>query len=209
MVSEPRHGILFGRAGVFLSQRIRHGADSAMALDGEGLSRMPGFALEKRISEVFVALREPVYRYLQSVLRSDADAEDITQEAFIRLLKEVRRGRSVDNVRAWVFRVAHNLAVDQVRKPQSRADCVCLDDPISQDLCQRDPGPEESVVDSEKRNQVRRALHFLTPEERQCVELRAVGLRYREIAEILDTQIPNIQALLVRAITKIGRNVRV
>jgi RNA polymerase sigma-70 factor (ECF subfamily) len=196
--------------GVFVKGLTRNGGvDSAMALDGEVLSRMPRLAVEKKVTEAFVALREPVYRYVQTILRSDADAEEITQEAFIRLLRELRRGRPVENVRSWVFRVAHNLAIDEVRRPHFQADCLALDDPALQKLCEPAAGPEENALDQERTNEVRRALALLKPEERQCLDLRAVGLRYREIAEVLETHIPNVQALLVRAIATIAKNIHV
>lgn len=195
---------------MFVKGLTRNGdVDSAMALDGEVMSGMPRLAVEKKVTEAFVALREPVYRYVQTILRSDADAEEITQEAFIRLLRELRRGRPVENVRSWVFRVAHNLAIDEVRRPHFQADCLALDDPAINELCEPAAGPEENALDQEKRNEVRRALTLLKPEERQCLDLRAVGLRYREIAEVLETHIPNVQALLVRAIAAIARNIHV
>ncbi len=184
------------------------GPDAAITLDGRVLSRTPSIALENRVSEIFVALRDPVYRYLLAILNSASLAEELTQEAFIRLLKELRSGRPVGNVRSWVFRVAHNLAIDQIRERQAPDACV----PLDQSDCLavlEDPAAdlEAWALDRETMARVQAALAKLPPLERQCLELRAEGLKYREIAEVLATHIPNVQVLLARAIRRIAKEI--
>jgi hypothetical protein len=73
-------------------------------------------ALRQKVTQVFELLRDPVYRYLFRVLDNRDEAEDLTQEVFLRLYAHLQKGNPVANVRAWVFRVAHNLAIDQQRK---------------------------------------------------------------------------------------------
>ena len=62
-----------------------------------------------------ITLRDPVFRQALRVLRSPAEAEDVTQEVFLRLYGEMRADRKVENPKAWLFRAAHNLAIDRVR----------------------------------------------------------------------------------------------
>jgi RNA polymerase sigma-70 factor (ECF subfamily) len=162
--------------------------------------------LEKTVGEAFIALREPIYRYVLSSVRDPGDAEDIAQEAFVRLFRELRKGQRIVNVKAWMFRVAHNLVIDFSRRapaPES------LDAPNVQWLAEgvSDPGPsaEQTSVDQASRRQV---LACLTDQERRCMELRAEGLRYREIGEVLGVKIPTVQTTLERAIRKISERSR-
>ena len=171
-------------------------------LDGDALrGREPASALETAVREVFVVWREPVYHYLILMAGNPADAEDLTQETFIRLFQEVSKGRRIDNLRAWLFRVAHNLAVDLSRKPcRDRTEAGALERMGEQRF---DPAPdaERQMLERERRECV---LASLSPQERRCMELRAEGLRYREIAEVLGIRIPTVQTLLGRAVRKLA-----
>src|SRR2546425_13208520 len=74
--------------------------------------------LEEKVSQLFELLRDPVYLYLMAVLGNSAEAEDITQESFLRLYRALHRGQAITNARFWLFRVAHNLAFDQRERNQ-------------------------------------------------------------------------------------------
>src|SRR5262249_4418685 len=139
--------------------------------------------LKKRVTSAFEVLRDPVYRYLFRVLDNAEEAEDLTQEVFLRLYSYLRKGHPLGNVRAWVFHVAHNLAVDQQRKRVSLQSFDPADFDQIQDLA---PGVDQKVLEDEQRRRLRRALDQLSLGERHCLELRAEGLSYREIAEILE-----------------------
>jgi len=72
----------------------------------------PGLAaiLDQQVTEIFKQFRDSVYRHLVAVLKNPWTAEEITQEAFLRLCGCLRDGQVSASVRARVFRVAHNLA---------------------------------------------------------------------------------------------------
>jgi RNA polymerase sigma-70 factor (ECF subfamily) len=156
-------------------------------------------AREECVREAYFALRDPVYRYLQSNLRNQTDAEDLTQETFIRLFRELQRGEVIRDLRGWIFRVAHNQMVDWMRQRGRNP----LDRTGGQ-LCQRlDPAPdaEQAII---RRERLERVLASLTPQERRCMELRIEGLNFREIAGVLHIRIPTVQTLLKRATTKLA-----
>src|SRR5208337_5004607 len=73
--------------------------------------------LEQKVVRVYEALRTPVYQYLAVAFRDPVEAEDITQETFLRLYVYWSSGRTIadDRLRSWIFRVAHNLAIDRGR----------------------------------------------------------------------------------------------
>jgi RNA polymerase sigma-70 factor (ECF subfamily) len=157
--------------------------------------------LEQAVTESFVAFRNPIYRYIIATVGNSGDAEDLTQEVFIRFARELQKGAEIRNLRAWLFHVAHNLTIDFGRRSPAPDS---LDEPARQALRDRmtDPNPsaEQHVVDQDWRNHV---LSRLTANERRCLEMRAEGLRYREIAEALEIRIPTVQSTLKRAIRKL------
>ena len=59
--------------------------------------------LEQHISQLFETLRQPVYQYLLAVFGNPAEAEDLTQDAFLQLYKTVKGGQTIRNVRFWIF----------------------------------------------------------------------------------------------------------
>jgi len=157
--------------------------------------------LERTVGEVFVVLRDPIYRYVFSTVRNAGDAEDLTQEAFIRLLRDLRKGHAIENVKAWLFRVAHNLVIDFSRRsPVPESLDAAANQRMTEEMPDPSPSAEERALDWASRC---RLLRTLAPQERRCMELRAEGLRYREIAEILGIKIPTVQTTLDRAIKKI------
>jgi RNA polymerase sigma-70 factor, ECF subfamily len=160
--------------------------------------------LERQITQIFVELREPVYRYVVRIVGSPDEAEDLVQEAFYRLFDDLRQGAHVHDVRFWVFRVAHNLAIDHCRRrrfsgpaPRNGDGCACE---------QEDPGlnAEEGLIERERASRLEAALTRLSPQEHHCLQLRSQGLRYREIGDLLGIRIPTVQTLLGRAIRKLA-----
>ena len=89
--------------------------DSGILRDMQGASR-----LEQKVSELFELLRDPIYRYVCRLIRKRAEAEDLTQETFLRLYDSLQKGHAMGNVRPWLYRVAHNLAIDWLRRRRAR-----------------------------------------------------------------------------------------
>jgi RNA polymerase sigma-70 factor, ECF subfamily len=160
---------------------------------------------EERVTNLFEALRGPIFHYLIAVFGHSAasDAEDITQESFLRLYGVIQQGQQIDNPRGWLFKVAHNLAVNRLKAQQFIAP---LDDLGWEEICRRlpDPGvtPEQRTQRIEDFEAIHQAMKRLSIQERQCLNLRAEGLRYREIAEILGIATPTVGEFLRRAIKK-------
>jgi RNA polymerase sigma-70 factor, ECF subfamily len=160
--------------------------------------------LKQKVASVFELLRDPVYRYLFRVLDNPEEAEDLTQEVFLRFYGCLRKGQPVGNIRAWIFHVAHNLAVDQQRKK------VPLQpfDPTDWDQIQDSaPSADQRVLEEEQHERLQQALGRLSSQEKHCLELRAEGLSYREIAEIFEMRLPTLVKYLGRIIKKLVREI--
>lgn len=160
--------------------------------------------LEQQVTQLFETLRLPVYQYLMAVFGDPAEAEDLTQDAFLQLHKALRQGQTIRNVRFWVFRVAHNLALNRRKHDQFLA-------PLDADswreiearLQDKTPNPEQNVLQREKYERIYEGLKRLSIQERQSLNLRAEGFKYKEIAEIMSIAIPTANEFLRRAIRKL------
>jgi len=155
---------------------------------------------------LFRELRQPLLRYLICLGLTADEAQDTVQESFLRLHKHLVSGGSQENIRGWLFRVAHN----QARNRQDRYDrrfAAPLDDRC--DWMVDEATPERAVLEKEKFNQLRRAIRLLTECERECLLLRAGGLRYREIAEVLNISISTVGDTVDRAIRKLAERCNV
>ncbi len=181
------------------------GIESELCLGSDLLDKIQkSVKIEQKVAQLFESLREPVYHYLMAVFGNAAEAEDITQETFLQLYRSLDGGVVIENARPWIFRVAHNLAIN-VRKHNQFFNP--LDDRTWDDIALSLPdnalNPEQSLLQQEKYTRLHAAIGRLTLPERQCLHLRAEGFRYREIAEILGVATPTVGEYLRRGIKKL------
>jgi RNA polymerase sigma-70 factor (ECF subfamily) len=163
--------------------------------------------LRERVAALFDELRFPLYRYLLCLNIRPEEAEEVIQETFLRLCRHLHaRGRD-ENLRGWVFRVAHNVAVNRLKSNHfalgaSEEEWTAL----AETTVHPGLGPEELVLRKEKMMRLQASIGALSPLQQQCVHLRAEGFRYREIADILDVAIPTVGESLRRAMEKLTRD---
>lgn len=181
------------------------GGELCVDIDGKLLREMWGNQkIWRKVAEIFELLRDPVYRYLVGMLGDPAEAEDLVQDAFLRLYVHLCDGQHVGNVRAWTYRVAHNLALDHLR----RNDHVELLDAVVWDrICEKEkhrvPDAELCLLEKERRELFQKAVERLSPQERSCLSLKAEGLTYREIGEVLGLRISTVATFVERGIKKL------
>jgi RNA polymerase sigma-70 factor (ECF subfamily) len=173
------------------------------------LSTQQPMDLEQKVVRVYETLRTPVYQYLAAAFRDPVEAEDMTQETFLRLYVYWSSGRTIadDRLRSWIFRVAHNLAIDRGRGAKFIRELT----PEAYQLAvlqvpDHGKDPEETLLDRERFDAVRNGLALLSEQERRCLHLRAEGFCYREIAEILNITSSSIAEFLRRAMRKMARS---
>jgi len=194
-----------------LLQRLRRktttGAAVEICAEAEFLRlKQETLTLEQKVTRYFEQWRDPVHRYLVAVFGHSAEAEEIAQEAFLQLYRSLRGGQTISNPRAWVFRAAHNLGVNRIKSQQF---IELLDEEsweeLRRSLKDAGPNPEQKLLQQEKFSHLRAAIACLTPPERQCLHLRTKGLRYREIAEVLDLSTTTVAETLYRVIDKLAK----
>jgi RNA polymerase sigma-70 factor (ECF subfamily) len=162
---------------------------------------------ESDCSGLFDELRSPLRRYVLFLGLSPEDADDVVQETFFRLHKHFQAQGERSNLHAWIFEVARNLVRDH-RKSVWRRVLRSLAPSASEFVENRERNPEEDLLSREKLTRVRGAINRLSPQQRECLQLRVAGLRYREIADIMGIGISAVGELVQRATKRLGEDVR-
>jgi RNA polymerase sigma-70 factor (ECF subfamily) len=183
------------------------GAAAELCVETEALEfKLNTLTLEDKVTRYFQQWRDPVNRYVVATFGDVTEAEEITQEAFLQLYRQLHGGQSITNVRAWVFRTAHNLAVNRIRSQQfvELLDEDCWEE-LRRSIVDAAPSPEQRLLQLEKFSRLGRSIGHLTTPERQCLHLRTKGLRYREIAEILGLGTSTVAETLYRVIDKLTK----
>jgi RNA polymerase sigma-70 factor, ECF subfamily len=158
------------------------------------------------VVELFEELRDRLLRYLLVVGLSAHDGEEIIQESFLLLFQHLQRGKSRQNLRGWVFRVARNLALKQRSANQQHLRTqVEFDQTSFFQSVDRNPNPEEQLEHSLRQARLLAVVHALPEQDQSCLVMRAEGLRYREIAEALGISLGSVAASLARSLAKLSR----
>lgn len=162
-------------------------------------------ALEGEVIALFDDFRDRLLRYVLSLGLSVHDGEDVIQEVFLSLFRHLKRGRSRTNLRGWVFRVAHNLALKQRNRRQRRwASTTIRDDAAAS---RKDPGanPEEQFANTQRRKKLVAVIQALPEQDQWCLRLRAEGLRYREIAGVVGISLGAVSNSLAKSFERLAR----
>jgi RNA polymerase sigma-70 factor (ECF subfamily) len=160
--------------------------------------------LEEDVIALFDEFRNPLLRYLSSLGIAFPDCEDVLQETFLALFQHLHRGKSRDNLRGWLFRVAHNLALKRCYRRRRNLE-VPTEAMAETSAIDPAPNPEDQASNSQRQRQLLAVVQSLPEQDRQCLVLRAEGLRYREIAGVLDMSLGAVSLSLVRSLARVAR----
>jgi RNA polymerase sigma-70 factor (ECF subfamily) len=160
------------------------------------------WTLEDQVGQLFQEAREDVYRYLLTLGLYPAQAQEATQEVFLRLYTAMKKGEDIAAPRAWIFRVAHNLGL-KIRSGQKKH--PSFDPQLEMRLADPARNPEMDLIERERMLRVHRAIQELSEQQRRCLSLRMEGLRYAEIAEALGIGTPTVGEFLRRAIARLRK----
>ena len=157
--------------------------------DSEGKGRDAArMTFERRLGE----LRPALHRYAARMTGSALDGDDVVQDALANALAAFDRAPPVENIDAWLFRIAHNAAIDFMRARARRATAVPLD--MADDVTAADEAASRVATRA-----ALRTFMQLPPQPRSAVILKDVlGHSNAEIGTILDTTLPAVKAALHR-----------
>ena len=186
----------------------------ASAVQAAGLARLPlgGSLLRLRSDEQLLALfrgghdeafrvlhdryRQRLFAYVRQMLSASTrqDAEDVLQDVFVRAYGALRNDNREMNVRAWLYRVAHNRCIDHLRRPV----------PPPAEIFEVSRKPlHDPVEEAQRRDDLRQLVHDvgnLPEQQRSALLMREIdGMTYADLADALDVTVPAVKSLLVRA----------
>ncbi len=149
----------------------------------------------------------PVYAFLERMLGSREDAQDLGQETFFRVWSEARGYRPAGKFKSWLFRIAGNLARSKLRRRR-----IISWVPFAPGLHERssaEGGPDSDLERDETGREVRRMLAKLPERQRRAVVLRNYhGLTYSEIADVMGVTLPAVESLIQRGMAALRQDIR-
>ncbi len=164
---------------------------------------------QEKTLALFDELRGPLRRYVLSLGVVPDHTEEMIQETFLKLFEHLKAGKLESNLRGWLFRVAHNLAIRDLRRCRSQAvSGDTIFELIAASLEDTAPDPERRLILSQREAMLLEALKDLSEVEQRCLHLRAEGLLYREIADVLNLGVTTVADSLRRAIAALQRKLR-
>jgi RNA polymerase sigma-70 factor (ECF subfamily) len=130
-------------------------------------------------------------------------AQEAVQESFLRLHQHLLRGGDRTNLRAWLYRVAHNVARNtQTAHSWSRTDSL-PDATATGELTANGVSAEEVLLAEERLRRLRLAMQHLSSAQREALMLRTQGLKYREIAEVLSLSVSTVGENIQRGLERL------
>lgn len=154
------------------------------------------------LAEIYDCYAEPIYRYLYRIVGDAAQAEDLTSEVFVRLLQALNTARAPrDRLQGWLYRVAHNLAMDWFRK-QGKGTTLALDE----ELATEGDLPSELVDRRETQQRLRQAIGRLTTDQQRVILLRfGEGLKIAQVSRLMGKSEGAVKILQHRAVRRLRK----
>jgi RNA polymerase sigma-70 factor (ECF subfamily) len=161
-----------------------------------------GATLQDEVARLYEESRDDVFRYLLTLGLHPPRAQEAAQEVFLRLYATLRKGEQIENPRAWVFRVAHNLGLKIRARQNSEAP---FDAELGVRFAAQTPNPESELLERERMTRFHSAVEGLSQQQRQCLLLRLEGLRYPEIGSALGISASAVGEFLRRAMVRLKK----
>lgn len=174
-------------------------------------------ALEK----IMKKYKTPIYAYLLKMVRNTDYANDLFQEIFLKLIKNIQSYNEEQKFANWIYTVAHNMVIDGFRKNKNRR-FESLDQSKGEDaghisglktagetIASKELSPENILIKNETDGKIEKAFEILSDEQREVFIMRHYwGLSFKEIAKILKVPIGTALARMARALSKLKFELR-
>jgi RNA polymerase sigma-70 factor (ECF subfamily) len=112
--------------------------------------------------------------------------------------------RPRDNLKGWTFKVAHNLSLKHRQKLKRRETDIVSDVDLAELAIDPSLNPEQRLAEEQRQVILRSVMRALPERDRQCLYLRAEGLRYREIADVLGISLGSVAKSVTRSLARLA-----
>lgn len=163
------------------------------------------YAFEDLISKY----EKKVYNTVLRIIRDKEAAKDISQEVFIKVYKSLKNFNEKSKFSTWLYRIAVNTSIDELRKNKNRYNNISLDNPDPEhgntrqaefEISGSKDTPEEKLIKKEKIKELYKAINMLQEDQRILILLRDIqGLSYDEISDVTGIKIGTVKSKLNRA----------
>lgn len=164
---------------------------------------------EAAFRELIGRYERPVFSLIYRLVRDREKAEDLSQETFIKVLNAIDRYDPSYKFSSWIFKIAHNTALDHLRKKEPEtlsldgsphATTAAEAEASSVSVASDTPSPEEYTAHQELKGVLEQAIATLRPEYRTAIVLcHMEGRAYEEIAEIMEVPLGTVKTYIHRA----------
>jgi RNA polymerase sigma-70 factor (ECF subfamily) len=181
----------------------------AMATDNELVARTLGGEIGA-FNDLVVRWETPLYRFVVRYLGDTEEARDVCQEAFLKAYTNLDRFRHQAKFSSWLYQIALNQCRTQFRRKKSRP-TVSLDDDERLGHLQLVPAdseaPDATAMNSQHASELQAALAHLPEDQRTAIILKEYhGLKFREIAEILETPESTVKSRLYHGLESLAKS---
>lgn len=147
-----------------------------------------------------------IYNLAYRMFNNEADAEDITQEVFLKIYRNIEKCEGKQSIKTWAYTITYNTCIDEIRKRKGKNN-ISLDNNIEGDdnsynfeIASNEPTPENTLISKEYFKEIENAVNKLSEVNKTLIYLRDIkGLSYNEISEIMSINIGTVKSKLNRA----------
>ncbi len=160
--------------------------------------------------ELIEKYEKMVYNLAYRIFNNYSDAEDMTQEVFLKVYKNIQKCSGKECIKTWVYTIAYNTCIDEIRKRKGKAN-ISLNSTIDSDegeyqieIPSKEATPEKQLINKEEIKEIENAINKLSEVHKTLFFLRDIkGLTYNEISEVMGINIGTVKSKLNRARTNL------
>ncbi|HAP35854.1 MAG TPA: RNA polymerase sigma factor [Bacteroidetes bacterium] len=158
---------------------------------------------EQAYNQLVLRYKEKVYWIVRRMIPDHDDADDITQNVFIKAYQSLHSFKGDSSFYTWIYRIAINLSLNEIRRKKVRK-IFSIDEEIHQ-ISTSDDQPIQLLINEEQTQRIKKAIERLPEKQKKVFLLRYYEeLPYEEIAHILHTSVGGLKANYFHAVKKIG-----
>lgn len=147
---------------------------------------------EEAFTSLFYRFKDKLYSFLLGITNSETKAEDLVQDIFMKIWQERKEFPEIDNVNAYIFRMAQNYAIDQLRK-KSR-EILFFTDILNPEEDSSNPNPADILINKEFKQLIDEAVDQLPPQQKKIFVLHRIqGIPHEKIAAMLNLSVSTTQ----------------
>ncbi len=150
--------------------------------------------------QIYRIISPYVYRVVYQIINNEHDAQDVTQDVFVKIYNKLQSFNFKSSFKTWVYKISVNTAIDAISKRSKEEDKKVDYDVVIQSAPQMEDAVNKNIETEDKKSVLSLFLKRLTPDQRICLHLREIeGLTYKEIAKTLNINVNAVRSRLKRA----------